>query len=125
MSKVIEFIGGYKKGENIQFIAGGPMMGTCMPSDDLIVTKSLNCVLVLKEKGIDNAITCLRCGRCSDVCPAKLAPVLIRDKVDDFEALKELHPEKCIECGLCSYICPSKIDVRGYVKRAKKEIRRH
>lgn len=125
MSKVIEKIGGYKKGSNIKFVAGGPMMGNCMPSDDLIVTKNLNCVLVTDDLTTLEEITCIRCGRCVNVCPAKIAPVLIRDHVGDFESLKELYPEKCIECGLCSYVCPSKINVREYVREAKKEIRRH
>jgi Na+-translocating ferredoxin:NAD+ oxidoreductase subunit C len=122
---VIAEIGGYKEKENVKLIAGGPMMGFCMVTDDLVVTKNLNCILVIKEKAIYNPITCLRCGRCVAVCPAKLSPILIRDKVKDYENLKHLFPERCIECGLCSYVCPSKIDVRIAVKEAKKEIRRH
>lgn len=124
MKEVIAEFGGYKKEDKIRFIAGGPMMGHCLEDDDLIVTKNLNCVLVIKDTDED-AIPCLRCGRCIAVCPAGICPVLIRDKVKDFEALKYLHPEKCIECGLCSYICPSKIRVRESVREAKKEIRRH
>jgi electron transport complex protein RnfC len=125
ISKVIEEIGGYKEETKIRFIAGGPMMGVAVPTDELIVTKNLNSVVVINGDEEIEPITCLRCGRCSYVCPAKISPVLIRDKVGDFESLKYLQPERCIECGLCSYICPSKIDVREAVKEAKKEIRRH
>ena len=125
VKEIINEIGVYKKGTSIKFIAGGPMMGMALESDDLVVTKNLNCVLIIEGNAEYNDINCLRCGRCAYVCPAQLSPVLIRDKVNDYENLIYLRPEKCIECGLCSYICPSKIDVRGAVKDAKKEIRRH
>lgn len=124
MRDVIAEFGGYKNATKIRFIAGGPMMGDCIESDDLIVTKNLNCVLVIPDKE-EEALPCIRCGRCIEACPANICPVLIKDKVRDFEALKYLHPEKCIECGLCSYICPSKIRIRESVREAKKEIRRH
>ena len=31
-----------------------------------------------------------------------------------------LESEKCIECGLCSYVCPANINVREYVRKAKR-----
>ncbi|MDD2489896.1 MAG: RnfABCDGE type electron transport complex subunit C [Bacilli bacterium] len=125
INEVINEIGGYKKADQVRLIAGGPMMGTCLDTDELIVTKNLSGVLVLPAEVPDDDITCLRCGRCDAVCPADLSPALIREYKNDYNKLKHLHPERCIECGLCSYVCPSKIDVRGAVKEAKKEIRRH
>lgn len=124
MKDVIQEFGGYKEAPKVRFIAGGPMMGTCLESDDLVVTKNLNCVLIVPDIE-EEALPCIRCGRCIEVCPANICPVLIKDKVRDFESLKYLHPEKCIECGLCSYVCPSKIRIRESVRDAKKEIRRH
>ena len=121
--EIIESIGGYKRNKNIRFVAGGPMMGTAMPSDDLVMTSNLNCVLVLKEGKECLPSECLRCGKCVDVCPAKLSPVLIKDYLNNKERLKELEPNRCIECGLCTYVCPSKILVREFVKEAKKKSR--
>jgi electron transport complex protein RnfC len=121
-SEVVEFIGGYKRNKDIKFIAGGPMMGISMPGDELIISGNLNCVLVLKDNEGTLPIECLRCGKCVYACPAKMSPVLIKDNVDNIEKLKELEANRCIECGLCSYVCPSKINVREYVKKAKKNI---
>ena len=97
-------------------------MGTALNNDELIVTSNLNCVLIQKDLPNDKIEECLRCGKCVDVCPAKLSPVLIKDNVKNISLLHDLEPNRCIECGLCSFICPSKIPVREFVKLAKKEI---
>ncbi len=99
-------------------IAGGPMMGKVV-DDSLVVTPDLNNVLVFKKYKECKDVNCLRCGKCANVCPAYLVPVMIKDNIDNVEKLKELHPEKCIGCGLCSYVCPSKINVRDYIDKAK------
>lgn len=119
-NEVIEQIGGYKKKKKIKFVAGGPMMGVSLPSDDLAVTPNLTCILVVDgdmAKEIEE--TCINCGKCVEHCPARLTPVLIMKNIDNKKALNSLQPERCIGCGLCSYICPSKIKVRDYVLKAK------
>ena len=122
VKEVIESIEGLKKGKDYVFVAGGPMMGQAIPSDDLIITPNMNCVLILK-KSEEVELPCIRCGKCVAGCPALLSPVLIKDNINNIEELKKLHPEKCIECGACSYICPSGIKVREYVKLAKEKIK--
>ncbi len=101
-------------------VAGGPMMG--IKVDDLILSANLNCVLALNNT-INIPSICLRCGKCVEVCPAKLSPVLIMKtkykNEKDIKKIKQLHPEKCIGCGLCSYICPANLLVRERVKDAK------
>ncbi len=121
MSDIIENIEGYNELKNPLFIAGGPMMGKSLPTDDLVVTKDLNCVLVIDE--VENTtLPCINCGKCLEVCPARIMPALIMKNCQNKEKLKNLKPEKCIECGLCSYICPSKIEVREYVRIAKGKV---
>lgn len=119
---VIEMIGGYKKLSDLTIVAGGPMMGVSLASDDLVVSRNLNCVLVLPETEF-SAIECLRCGNCITYCPVKLCPILIKDNALNKDNLIKLHPEKCIECGICSFVCPSRIAIREIVKQAKKKIR--
>lgn len=122
LSEIIENIDGYKDIEKPLFIAGGPMMGSSLPSDELVVTKDLNCVLVIDDKK-ENNYPCISCGKCIEVCPTHLLPVLIMKNFNNEKELKCLSPNKCIECGLCSYVCPSKIEVREYVRIAKGKVK--
>ena len=122
-SDIINYLGGYTKIKNIKLVAGGPMMGRAIISDDLVVTPNLNCLLLIEKVSFDTTIACMRCGKCVEKCPCNLSPVLIKDNIDNIEKLRSLHPERCIECGLCTFVCPSKIDVRKYVKNAKKKVR--
>ena len=105
-------------------VAGGPMMGTKV--EDLVISPNLNCVLALNDN-ITLATPCIKCGKCVNVCPVKLSPVLIMKakykNEKDIKKFKSLRPEKCIGCGLCSYICPAKLFVRERVKEAKNIVR--
>ena len=108
---------GYAKIKNPLLIAGGLMKGKSIPSDDLIITKELNTICVIEDKEeISNP--CIKCGKCSEVCPAGLMPVMI---IDNHKKAKKLKIDKCIECGLCSYICPAKIEVRELLRKIKEQ----
>lgn len=120
-SEIINSLDGYKNIKNPLFIVGGPMMGTSLPTDEVIITKDINCLLVIEDH-FEKNLPCIKCGKCIEVCPAKIMPVLIMDNKDKNKILKDLKPEKCIECGLCSYICPSKIEVREFVRIAKEGV---
>lgn len=120
---VIESIEGYKRNKDVVMVAGGPMMGRCVPSDDLIITPDMNCVLVLKKKDNDEVLECIRCGKCVDKCPCKLSPILIKNNFNNIEKIKQLKADRCVECGLCSYICPSKINLRVFVQKAKEKLK--
>jgi len=104
-------------------IAGGPMMGVSIKKKDLVVSKSLTGILLLNKPEPQIETACVRCGKCANICPVGIAPVLIKENINDIEKLRKLHPEKCIECGLCSYICPANIDLREIVKKAKERVK--
>ncbi len=118
--EVIDAIGGYKRNEDIYFIAGGPMMGTALSNDKLVVTPNLNAVTVLKKKE-QRIEECIHCGKCVSICPAQLSPILIKEAGGNLKRLKKLQVERCMECGLCTYICPARIDLRKVVVEAKKK----
>lgn len=103
--------------ENKYVIIGGPMMGKLYDND--VITPTTNCVLII-NKAKENMLPCIRCGKCINICPVYLEPVLIKDNLNNKKELEKLRPKKCIECGLCSYICPSKIDLRSKVIEAKR-----
>lgn len=110
-----------------KIIMGGPMMGFALPSVDTPVTKATNCLLV-SEKGElatpPPAMPCIRCARCSDVCPMSLLPQQMYwyAKARDLEKVQDYNIFDCIECGCCSYACPSNIPLVQYYRYAKTEI---
>ena len=113
---IINELGTINKDFNV--IANGPMMGKLVDVNDLILSSNLNCLLLLPQKEYEET-KCLRCAKCVENCPANIAPVLIKENINNKETLKQLNPNKCIECGLCSYICPAKINLRDYIIKAK------
>ena len=102
---------------------GGPMMGTSMTSDDVIVSKTTTSVIILENVEYKEE-PCVRCGSCVYSCPVHIEPVQIMNAVkrNDKDVMKGLEAFKCIECGLCAYVCTSKIHVTDYVRKAKKLI---
>ena len=102
-----------KEIKNPLVIAGGAMMGTSIPSDELIVTAETNCILIMEDKE-EKSLACIKCGKCAEVCPMNLIPALI---IDNPKQQKTLRIDKCVNCGLCSYVCPSKIEVREIIKK--------
>ena len=120
-SEVIKGLDGYKDIKNPLFIAGGPMMGKSLPTDEVIITKDINCILVIEDH-FEKNLPCIKCGKCMEVCPVRIYPVLIMENKDNVEKARELNASKCIECGLCSFTCPSKIEVREFVRIAKEKV---
>ena len=121
-SELISKFNGYKE-EDLILITGGPMMGESISSDNFIISNNLNSVIGLKNYKEKETINCLRCGKCIDNCPQKLCPVLVKDNIDNKEELKRLNVNKCIECGICSFVCPSRINLREYLRDAKKKVK--
>lgn len=122
VQEIIESCGGYTC-DSVRLIAGGPMMGKTVINDQFVVDRAMNAITIL-EHVEDDAIACLRCGRCSDHCPSGLQPVRISMAVqaNDVDEMIKRGAGSCIECGLCTYVCPSHIDVTENVRKAKRVI---
>ena len=120
--EIIEACGGYTCDE-VKLIAGGPMMGKTIINDKWVIDRATNAVTVLLNRPFDS-VACLRCGKCSDHCPAGLQPVRIAQavKVNDRDAMMKRCALDCIECGLCTYVCPSRLDVTENVRKAKRAL---
>ncbi len=128
MSHCIDAAGGYNDAVK-QLIVGGPMMGFSVASDAIPVTKATNCLLVTAQGETHPADTaqhssCIRCGLCVEVCPARLLPQQLYwyASSQNIDRLLEHDLFDCIECGCCSYVCPSHIPLVQYYRSAKSEI---
>ena len=68
---------------------------------------------------------CISCGRCIEVCPMQLEPILMNRAVSfgDLELAKKHGLLDCIECGSCSYNCPSDVPLVQMFKLGKKKLR--
>ena len=97
------------------------MMGKTIVNDMFVVDRAMNALTVLPAANND-AIACLRCGKCSDHCPSGLQPVRITAalKANDVDEMSKRGVMSCIECGMCTYICPSHINVTENVRKAKR-----
>ena len=122
---IIEAAGGFV-GEPKKILSGGPMMGQAMYTTDVPVTKnssSLTCFLEGEvEKNPESP--CIRCGRCGEVCPEFLVPVLMMQTcmAGNSEGYEKLYGMECIECGSCSYICPARRPLTQAFKQMKRRI---
>ena len=122
---VIDQCGGYKSTPG-KIIMGGPMTGFSQFTDEIPIIKGTSGVLVLTE---EQSITpepsqCIRCGKCTQVCPVYLEPVKIRNLSikERHEETEELNVISCIECGCCSFVCPAKIPLLQSIRVSKQDV---
>lgn len=111
-----------------RLIIGGPMMGFAMPSSDIGIDKTSNCILALSKENTEHhgdTLPCIRCGECVNVCPANLLPQQLHwyIKGENLEKAREHHLFDCIECGACAWVCPSQIKLVDYYRYAKSELK--
>jgi electron transport complex protein RnfC len=126
ISHLIARAGGYT--EDIErLLIGGPMMGHTVHTDSIPVIKTTNCVLAVTRKEMPApppAQPCIRCAKCTDVCPAELLPQQLywHARSNNYDAAQDYNLFDCIECGCCAYVCPSHIPLVQYYRHAKTEI---
>ncbi|MFI8747386.1 electron transport complex subunit RsxC [Pseudomonas sp. NPDC077186] len=111
-----------------RLIMGGPMMGFTLPSLEVPLIKTSNCLLASTAAELPPpppAMPCIRCGECAEACPASLLPQQLHFFAlgQEHEQLKAHNLFDCIECGACAYVCPSSIPLVQYYRAAKAEIR--
>ena len=113
-----------------RLIMGGPMMGFTLKDTSVPVIKTTNCIIAASNNELPApppAQACIRCGMCSEACPASLLPQQLywHARSKDYENLESLHLMDCIECGACSFVCPSHIPLVQYYRASKAGIKAH
>ncbi len=101
-----------------RIVVGTSMTGTSIEdTDETFVTVDTGAVLALVTRQKNRNYRCIRCGRCSSVCPIQLNPLQIADhiKLDLHEQLEKLDCKSCIQCMCCSFECPAKINLAAMI----------
>ncbi|MCI4626152.1 MAG: 4Fe-4S dicluster domain-containing protein [Candidatus Magnetoovum sp. WYHC-5] len=108
---------------------GGPLMGVPQHTVDVPVLKRANGISIdvavlfddERKSRVYKPTQCIRCGKCVDVCPAKITPNAIVDLIQDrrYEEAIRLGLFSCLECGLCYYVCPSILPLMELMKMGK------
>jgi electron transport complex protein RnfC len=127
LAALVAECGGYR-GEPRRLIAGGSMTGTALATDDVALTKAMNCILVATTLDLvprGEEMPCIRCGDCASACPAGLLPQqLLRAVTSGATAEAGRYGlADCIECGCCDYVCPSRIPLTSRFRAARAEAR--
>ena len=124
VKEVIDYCGGITGGDDYIVKMGGPMMGIQLPSVDVAVIKGTNGIIAI-EKDESEAVACIKCGRCVDVCPMELSPLYFAKYHDEenWQGMKDKNVMDCMECRCCEYICSSKIPLLSKIKAGKAAVR--
>ena len=110
-----------------KLIVGGPLMGIAKESSGHVVVKGTTGLLALTSKELRRTEqeNCISCGKCVDVCPMKLMPLIFERNLitNKLEKNIEYNLGDCIECGACTFICPSNRPLNEAIRIGKVELR--
>ena len=122
MKDLIDFCGGMPEGDN-KLLAGGPMMGKALTSDEVPICKGTNSVTIISDEEArrKEPQPCIRCAKCVGVCPMGLEPYLLAklSEVKNWERAESEDITSCIECGSCHYTCPAHRPLLDNIRQGK------
>ncbi|MDX9933262.1 MAG: RnfABCDGE type electron transport complex subunit C, partial [Bacteroidales bacterium] len=125
VSVLIDKCGGIPEGTG-KMINGGPMMGKAFASTDISVTKGTSGILMMDEKESKRVkeYNCIRCGRCTTVCPMGLEPYLLglAGENQNWEIAENNRVMDCMECGSCQFTCPSGRPLLDNIRLSKNKV---
>ena len=125
MHDLIEICGGMPDDDN-KLLAGGPMMGRAITTDEVPVCKGTNSITILSGSDARRkpADPCIRCGKCVNVCPMGLEPYLLATLSSKkmWDRVEAEDVTSCIECGSCQFTCPSHRPILDNIRNGKSTV---
>ena len=125
MKDLINACGGMPEGDN-KLLAGGPMMGKALTSDEVPICKGTNSVTIISDEAARRREPqpCIRCAKCVGVCPMGLEPYLLAklSEVKNWERAESEDITSCIECGSCHYTCPAHRPLLDNIRQGKSTV---
>ncbi len=123
VKELIDYCGGVTS-DDVTIKMGGVMMGFELGNLDVPVMKGTNGIIAV-EPVCSEPYSCIRCGRCVDVCPMELKPLYYTKYAgtQNWQGFKDQSVMDCIECKCCETICSSKLPIVNMIKIGKKAIR--
>lgn len=125
VSVLLDKCGGIPDGTG-KMINGGPMMGKAFASTDISVTKGTSGILLMDEKEAKRVkeYNCIRCARCTTVCPMGLEPFLLglAGENQNWEIAENNRVMDCMECGSCQFTCPSGRPLLDNIRLGKNKV---
>lgn len=123
VKELIDYCGGVTD-DDVTIKMGGVMMGFELSDVNVPIMKGSNGIVAI-EPDQTEAVECIKCGRCVDVCPMELTPLYFQKFADEenWQAMKDKNVMDCIECRCCQYICSSKIPLVTKIKAGKMAVR--
>ena len=111
------------KGNDSQLILDGPLNGSLPEDPALPITKQTTALLAMARKSLRHS-SCIRCGRCYEVCPMHLMPAHLAAAVqkNDTSRCLQYSIHSCIECGCCAYVCPGNVPLPALIRSGKAAI---
>ncbi len=127
VTELIEATGGIPE-DTGKVISGGPMMGRSLPLLDVPVTKGTTGIVLLPvaESSRRKSMNCIRCSRCTSVCPMGLEPYFLMSlgEARRWDDMEQERVKDCMECGSCNYTCPSSRPLLDYIRLGKISVNR-
>lgn len=106
-----------------KLINGGPMMGKAISSPDIPIVKGSSGILLIKKEESKRSTpqSCIRCSKCTVVCPMGLEPYLLAklSKLSVYDKAEKERIMDCIECGSCQFTCPSSLPLLDFLRLGK------